>query len=374
MGLTVHACLTAPTRAVERAVIEDFETMAAVVVADALFPTRMRVTTARWLRSREGHLHWLDGLLCARGQTIVALDRQRYARAFDRVKALGEQLQALEAAVRQAEALRRHFDQAEFLDSEDLRNSLDPDYVAANWLRQYLSEEYRSAVYLPLLIEHGLDPDESFPSARDAYHQIALAVETGLLYAPLDQVVQELLNADDRAFRMSVLADCREQSDRNTTLRHPLLLERWRQTLTLLVEETAPRALNSSRRRIVPVDGVLLKPLSRGQAEKVFRSRDLLYRLMQRATEEEHLRRRLSRDVHSLEKEYARPRAELGRAATRIFAQQHPQEFAYIRRRVISELGRGDGMLRYDRKSLKSERGVAKRRIFAELDAGAAAQ
>jgi hypothetical protein len=76
-------------------------------VADALHPD-MRPSTARWLRSPEMHLLWLDALRCAEAENQVSAERLSYQQDR-RSRAIHRRTVKIRDAITEATELRRRY-------------------------------------------------------------------------------------------------------------------------------------------------------------------------------------------------------------------------------------------------------------------------
>ncbi|BAU88045.1 hypothetical protein SLA_7179 [Streptomyces laurentii] len=242
-----------------------------------------------------------DALTYAEGGLQVSVERMAYhrdartartGRLLRRVRTALHETDRTLATERRADARRR---------AADGGPQTDVVLVARGWLASALPDHFERLL-AQTLTEAGL-PDR--PAAADVFDAVENGWSDGYLNAPRTPEVDHLLAKGPIAFQGAVAADARDQADRITELRHPLLQRRWASGLAELTDLTVPvaRASSTSALGRLPDD---VYDLPEADAKAVFAARRFLVAIWQRRAEHTHL-------LHN----YAATVTDLGRSSPR---------------------------------------------------------
>lgn len=353
-----------PTENVIRAARDDFSAMATIATADALHG--VRPDTRRWLRSREGHLLWLDALHAAEADHLVRAEAARYHRS-PHAPALRCALDHIRLALREADAVRARHEREEREASREYQNQRDPHYVARAWLAQHHHTEYDTRLRR-LTVAAGL-PRHLTPPRHDPHDEIEYACHAGILAAPLTTTVRTLIGGPYRGICHATARDARDQH-RTHALRHPLALRRWHTALDDLLRHTKDHALAPSIHALGDVGVRTLRRLGDDRAEHVLAARSFFAVVRQRHIEHHHARRALTRVIRERRHQRDRPWYDARDRARHEIAHHHPEQYRFIVRQLLAHVGAGDGTLLYAPTGRNNARRDVKTRIMTALADG----
>ncbi|MFG2115568.1 hypothetical protein ACGFRB_23560 [Streptomyces sp. NPDC048718] len=253
---------------------------AAVADADGL----LRPAQHHFLRDPRRLEPLRDALTYASGDLQIAVERMTYHRDA-RTARTGRLLRRVRTALQETEralATERR---------EDARRraagggpQTDVVLVARGWLTAALPDHFERLL-AQTLTEAGLPVR---PPAADVLDVVENGWSDGYLDAPRTPEVERLLAKGPVAFRGAVAADARDQADRITELRHPLLQRRWAKALAELTDLTVPVARASSNSALgrLPDD---VYDLPEADAKAVLAARRFLVAVWQRRVEHTRL-------------------------------------------------------------------------------------
>jgi hypothetical protein len=323
-----------PTDDLVPLITDSFDNLVTVAIADATsgyIPQRTR----RLLRKVEWRQDWQDALACAAGELQVATERMRYTRD-ERLEATEHRLRRVRARAHEAAILVKKHRMATTRREPDVRRQTSSHSTALTWLCHAFPEEARELLRAErarrgLSVEEGADS----PVFKDVHDEITYACAHGMLVAPRSGRVDHLLHADEATVRIAAADDAKEQQDRDTALRHPLMLKRWENALRELGQMTAGPALAESPHGLGSLpDDFFALPLPEGL--RVLNARRFLAALQQRRREYKWYVRQITETLR--ERAQADPHVAAGKEArleaAELMGARHPAEYAYIRCRL----------------------------------------
>ncbi|MFJ5227938.1 hypothetical protein [Streptomyces sp. NPDC088400] len=352
-----------PTDELVQMITESFDNLVTVAIAEATngyVPQRTR----RLLRKAEWRLDWQDALLCACGELQVAVERMRYGRD-PRLEPTEHRLRRVRNRAHEAGVLAKKLRSNDFNNSAERKIGTNSHLTALGWLRTAFPGEFAELLQQERARRNVGDEAEK-PSFRNVHEQIEYACEHGQLTAPRTPEVDMLVAADDAAVRLATAVDAKDQEERNTALRHPLMLGRWENALRELGERTAERAHAETPHGLgtLPDD---FYALPSEKAIAVLNSRRFLAAIQQRRLEYKRYVRQITQALREREREdpHVLALAETKAAAGRLLVERYPSEYAYVRA-VLRPHEECDGFLP---RSLATspERSEIKRRVLEAL-------
>lgn len=355
-----------PTDALEPLITSTFDNLVTVAIAEAtngFIPQRTR----RLLRKAEWRLDWQDALLCACGELQVAVERMRYTRD-PRLEATEHRLRRVRIRRHEAGVLAKKLRRNDFNNSAERKSGKNSHLTAMGWLRQAFPAEYADLLQQERARRNlGDEPQE--PSFRNVHEQIAYACARGQLKAPRTPEVEALLVAGDIAVRDAAADDAKDQEERNTALRHPLMLGRWENALRELGFMTAERALAESPHGLgtLPDD---FYALPQEEAVAVLNARRFLAAIQQRRLEYKRYVRQITQALRERERDspHVIAAAEVKVMASQLLVERHASAYAFIRAELRPH-EEYDGFL--PRSLVNSpQRTEIKRRVLAALADG----
>ncbi|MFE3739783.1 hypothetical protein [Streptomyces sp. NPDC059134] len=328
--LSVGDCASRPTQEVADASAASFEVFVRAALADA-FLRKTRDTTSAWLRSPEMHHDWLDALTFAAGELQIACERLRY-RGDDRLRANQRRLEQVQVRLMEARRVRRAYQEENQRAGREWRNMCDAVFTARSWLRGAYGDE-ADAVRRELCAERGIPGSAPYQEpARNALHGIEIACRSKLIDPLVTADVARLMAAPDHAFRLVVANDAKEQEERSTALRHPLLLRRWEAAVHDLLAELVDRARADSTTVLGDLGDVT--GLTGQEVYTLLNSRRFYVALHYRLTELARIVRRLTEDCRARQERLRAPWYAVEVEVRAELARRHPREYAWIRRQM----------------------------------------
>ncbi|MGW6308772.1 hypothetical protein ACWFRQ_21550 [Streptomyces niveus] len=355
-----------PTDELVQMITESFDNLVTVAIAEATngyIPQRTR----RLLRKAEWRLDWQDALLCACGELQVAVERMRYGRD-PRLDPTERRLRRVRNRAHEAGVLAKKLRSNDFNNSTERKSGTNSHLTALGWLRSAFPGEYAECLRQERA-HRNLGEEAEKPSFRNVHEQIEFACERGRLTAPRTPEVDMLVAADDAVVRLATAVDAKDQEERNSALRHPLMLGRWENALRELGEKTAKRARAETPHGLgtLPDD---FYALPADEAIAVLNSRRFLAAIQQRRLEYKRCVRQITQALRKQEREdpHVIALAETKAAAGQLLAERYPSEYAYVRA-VLRPHEERNGYLP---KSLVTspQRSEIKRRILQALTDG----
>jgi hypothetical protein len=343
-----------------------FDNLVTTAIAEATsgyVPQRTR----RLLRKAEWRLDWQDALLCAAGELQVASERMRYL-GDPRLETTEHRLRRVRLRRNEADVLAKKLRRNDFHHSAERRSGASSHLTALGWLSKAFPDEYGS-----LLREErarrGLTDRSESPSFRTVHEQIAHACAQGHLTAPRTTRVDMLLAAPDSTLRAAAADDAKDQEERDTALRHPLLLGRWEQSLTDLGTMTTEQARARTPHALGSLpDGFYRLPHE--EAITVLNARRFLAAIQQRRLECKRYVRQITQVLR--ERVRASPpvlaAAEAKASAGRLLLERHKAEYAHVRAE-LSAYETHPGHLP-DHLVTSPRRAEIKQRVLAALEDG----
>ncbi|MFE3827483.1 hypothetical protein [Streptomyces sp. NPDC059092] len=328
--LSVGDCASRPTQEVADASAASFEVFVRAALADA-FLRKTRDTTSAWLRSPEMHHDWLDALTFAAGELQIACERLRY-RGDERLRANQRRLEQVQARLVEARRVRRAYQDENQRAGREWRNMCDAVFTARSWLRGAYGDE-ADAVRRELSAERGIPESAPYQEpARNALHGIEIACRSKLIDPMVTADVARLMAAPEQAFRLVVANDAKEQEERSTALRHPLLLRRWEAAVHDLLTELVPRARADSTTVLGDLGDV--SGLTGQEVYTLLNSRRFYVALHYRLTELARIVRRLTEDCRARQERLRAPWYAVEVEVRAELARRHPREYGWIRRQM----------------------------------------
>ncbi|WP_345655643.1 hypothetical protein [Streptomyces tremellae] len=237
----------------------------------------------------------------------------------------------------------------------------DSRRLARSWLGRYLADEKEHLVR-SLAAAAGVAPSASV-HIRCIREKITRCIDNGWLAAPLTDTVQQTLDLDAPAFERRVIADATRHADRDDTLCHPLVLNRWRDQLNTSLTRIAPTVENPHTRYLKPL--TLNGPTpSSARREQLHRRRRLFAALLQRRDESLRLITTLN-DGMSIAERRDPSHALMKKIGDQTYdelVRRHPELYRHIR----ACLARYE--TRYGRLQIPEPRAQLRTQIFDELD------
>lgn len=237
----------------------------------------------------------------------------------------------------------------------------DPRQVARAWLGRYLREEKEDLVR-DIATRAGVPP-AACTHIRSIREKITKGLDIGWLTAPVNDAVRHLIDLGDCAFRQRIVADAGRQNGRDDALCHPLVLNRWRDQLHVLITEMAPEARNGTLTRLGNVT-TGQEQYRAAQLEQFHDRRRLLAALLQRREECTMLITDLN-DTLTVAERRDPSYAQLKQAADQAYdelVRRHPVLYQHFRAALAPF------ETRYGRLVLHGSRSDLRSRIFADLD------
>ncbi|MEU1891197.1 zinc finger domain-containing protein [Streptomyces pristinaespiralis] len=237
----------------------------------------------------------------------------------------------------------------------------DPRQLARAWLGRYLSDE-KEALVRDIATTVGISPAAAVP-IRSIREKISKAIDNGWLAAPFNDGVRQVLELDDHAFRLRLIADAARQEGRDDALCHPLVLNRWRDQLNEVISDMAPSAENPSVKRLHDLS-TTGRTRSTDQLERLHGRRRLFASLLQRREESTRLITELN-DTLMLAERRDPSYLQLKVAADHAYdelVRRYPDLYRHIRASLAPH------ETRYGRLVVHGSRSEIRLRIFAELD------
>lgn len=355
-----------PTDKLIPLITDRFDNLVTVAVAEAanrFIPQRTR----RLLRKVEWRLDWQDALLCACGELQVSAERMRYTND-PRLETTEHRLRRVRIRVNEASVLAKKLRRNGFNNSAERKMNRNSHLTAQGWLRNAFPDEYAELIQQERAHRHLSDEPED-PPFRNVHDQIRHAWTHGRITAPRTQEVDALLAADDVSVRTAAANDAKDQEERNMALRHPLLLERWENSLRELGYMAAEQARAETPHALgtLPEDFYILPSK---KAIEVLNARRFLAAIQQRRLEYKRHLRQITQVLN--EREHDNPRVvvmtEAREAASQLLIDRHPSEYAFIRT-VLRPHEQYDGYLPGELAN-GPQRTEIKRRVLAALTDG----
>ncbi|MEV8398044.1 hypothetical protein [Streptomyces niveus] len=309
--------------------------------------------------------HSMDALLYAMHDRQIRREMRVLVIGHDQVtNSLAEQQRALRHRLRKTERLLKEQRIAELTAAGVLpfpSETNDPERLARAWLGRYLSAE-KEALVRSIAAADGL-ADSVTIHIRSIAEKITRSIANGWLAAPVNAAVEQVLTLDSQAFRRRLIADAGQHDGRDDALCHPLVLNRWRDELKVVLAEIAPLAENPTTKRLhdLPLVG---SRRSTAQLEQLHSRRRLFSALLQRRDESVRLITTLNDALTLAEKSdpsYVRLKQSADQAYDEL-VRRHSGLYQYIRARLAPHETRQGRLL------IQGSRTCLKQQIFAELD------
>ncbi|MGP4115253.1 hypothetical protein ACTWP5_30700 [Streptomyces sp. 4N509B] len=318
-----------PTDRLLPLITDSFDNLVTVAIAEATngyIPQRTR----RLLRKAEWRLDWQDALICACGELQVAAERMRYL-GDPRLDATEHRLRRVRLRRNEASVLAKKLRRNDFNNSRERKSGTSAHLTAQGWLRTAFPDEYAELVRKERA-RRCLGDEPREPSFRDVHEQIEYACAHGQIVAPRNPHVDALLSADDTAVRLAAANDAKDQEERNTALRHPLLLGRWENALRELGEMAAERAQAETPHALGTLPDEFYS-LPRDRAIGVLNARRFLAAIQQRRLEYKRYLRQITQTLRERARQnpHVIALAEAKATASQQLVERHPEEYAFIR-------------------------------------------
>lgn len=363
-ALTVAQVQTLPVDRIIGFVDDNFLSLVTVAIADATCD--LAAPVRHMLRSSARRLDWLDALLWAEGELLVAVERTGYRGTANRAS-VAAQLRAVRTRITEVNTLIRKDRRAHWRDSPAARAVTDADFTARKWLSAAFPDEFK-ALLAEVMSAHGITHWYD-GSARDIYDAVAHGHTEGWLTDPITPEVRRILNLSDQAMRQLVVTDATEPDDRVQELCHPLVLRRWDRALNQLAEQTYRRAGAAGPRTLGSTPKILTTASAkrdRARANTVLRARRFLAAILQRRIECRQFAQQAISDIDRARQQdpgrmaYARAKNR----ARHLLAERRPAEFAIIRA-GLRPYERTPGVIDTDLLPDDDRRGAVKRALVA---------
>lgn len=335
----------------ERVQVASFKALTATAVADATGNASPDIS--QWLRSDDVCHDWHDALLCAIGGLQVSAECLQYLKD-PRGKAVRQKAGAVKHVL-ETEAvplLRKLRGREEEREKEDY-GVWDAVKLSNKLLGKHFPDE-RDRLEAEERQRRGLRTRKP-PIDGDHLEGRADLIESlywhGILHTPVSAEIQGLRDMRFVVFREEVVvADCREQEERNGYLRHPLVLARWKEALDDLAAMTSEFALDHSGGHLLTkLPQTFSRVYTHNQAMRILNARRFLSAVKQRQTEARRCWRQLHAYTHEPLLAHREPWRDANRTALLRLAQAHPEEYAWLRgwmRAVLQDGQEGDTILR----------------------------
>ena len=183
---TLAQCSEIPSEELDDHVLDDFNLLVSISIADAVGYRRLPPETSAWLRSPDRREDWIQALIFARGELQSAVERMAFT--YDSRLALTDK--KLQAVVRQAKEARNLASLAPRGTTRAAR-AADPVYTTLEWLAAAFLEETGS-IRKTLLQQRGLPPAEPRRDnpADGGWDEIEHACRSGILHTPITKSIQ----------------------------------------------------------------------------------------------------------------------------------------------------------------------------------------
>lgn len=307
----------------------DFEVLVTSAVAEATGPVHPSVREA--LDSDDWIEQWADALFAGTGELASSVERMQYLRSerLERTrKRLGDMQQRMQY-------VNRRLKDRERAQGWEMGSEAQKDGRAASLS---ILARHHHAEFIELRTrmcsDRGLPVNDPLfgVSYKDAFDAIEDGWRRGFLTAPVGRELERLARLSDDEIKRVVATDVSDQLDRIDSLRHPLMLRRWKQALSELLEEHS-RLNGLTPSFTITLPGVSMKEmwqLPEEQARRLLNRRRFLRALAQRNRECEMHRRQLVRAATLRAEEAKQPWMDAAQAAREEIARRHPDEFAAL--------------------------------------------